>query len=196
MWMYTSKENAWLDTEFCEKWAKGTLKSSVKGRFFLFFNNLEGQIAEEFKKEVANAGGVCWYGLPGATYIWQPADAGYAELLKVKVRQAHYKWLDSDENADRWYREDNQFTPSERRIQITHWVEEAYNALINERYDRFKREIFGRTGCLLTVDGSGDDLVRPEGLPGYNVPPTSIIEPTAQPAVSSIREGVTRENDD
>ena len=31
---------------------------------------------------------------------------------------------------------------------------------------------------------------------GYKVPPTSIIEPTAQPAVSSIPKGVTRENDD
>ena len=54
-------------TEFCVKWAKGTLKSSVEGTFVLFLNNLEGQIAEKFKKEVANAGGVCWYGLPGAT---------------------------------------------------------------------------------------------------------------------------------
>ena len=102
----------------------------------------------------------------------------------------------SDENADKWYGEDNQFTASERRILITHWVGEAYNTLVDERYDGFRREFFGRTGCLLTADGSGDDLVRPEGSPGYKVPPTSIIEPTAQPAVSSIPKGVTRENDD
>ena len=145
-------------TEFCVKWAKGTLKSSVEGTFVLFLNNLEGQIAEKFKKEVANAGGVCWYGLPGATYIWQPVDAGYGEILKVKVRQAHYKWLNSNANADKWYR-DNLFTTSERRILITHWVGEAYNALVDERYDRFRREIFERTGYLLTADGSGDDLV-------------------------------------
>ena len=60
------------------------MKPSVEGRFVLFSDNLEGQIAEEFKKEVANAGGACWYGLPGATDIWQPVDAGYAELVKVK----------------------------------------------------------------------------------------------------------------
>ena len=120
MWMYTSKKNAWADTEFCVKWAKGTLKPSVEDRFVLFLDNLEGQIAEEFKKEVANTGGVCWYGLTGATDTWQPVDSGYAELLRVKVRQAHYKWLDSDENADKRYREDNQFTASERRILITH----------------------------------------------------------------------------
>ena len=196
MWMYTSKKNAWADTEFCVKWAKGTLKPSVEGRFALFLDNLEGQIAEEFKKEVANAGGVCWYGLPGATDIWQPVDAGYAELLKVKVRQAHYKWLDSDENADKWYGEDNQFTASERRILITHWVGEAQKALVDERYDRFRREISERTGCLLTADGSSDGLVRPEELPDYKVPPTLIIEPTAQTAVSFIPKGATRENDD
>ena len=126
------QKNAWADTEFCVKWAKGTLKPFVEGRFVLFLDNLEGQIAEEFKTEVANADGVCWYGLPGATDIWQPVDAGYAELLKVKVRQAHYKWLDFDENADKWYGEDNRFTASERRILITHWVGEAYNALVDE----------------------------------------------------------------
>ena len=32
------------------KWAKGTLKPSVESRFVLFVDNLEGQIAEEFKK--------------------------------------------------------------------------------------------------------------------------------------------------
>ena len=37
--------------------------------------------------------------------------------------------------------------------------------------------------------------MRPEGLPDYKVPPTSIIEPTAQLAVSSIPEGVTCENE-
>ena len=75
-------KNAWADTEFCVKWAKGTLKPSVEGRFFLFSDNLEGQIAKKFKKEVGNTGGVCRY-----EYV----DTGYAELLKVKVRQAHYK---------------------------------------------------------------------------------------------------------
>ena len=50
------------------------IEAFLEGRFVIFLDNLEGQIAEEFKKEVANAGGVCWYGLPGATDIWQPVD--------------------------------------------------------------------------------------------------------------------------
>ena len=190
------QKNAWADTEFCVNWVKGTLKPSVEGRFVLFLDNLEGQIAEEFKKSVADIGGVCWYGLPGATDIWQPVDAGYAELLKVKVRQAHYKWLDSDENADKWYGEDKKFTASERRILITHWVGDAYRALIEEKYDDFRRKIFIKTGCLLTADGSGDDLVDPEGLPNYKVPPPSIIEPSPQRAESSVAEGVAKEKDD
>ena len=55
-----------------------------------------------------------------------PVDAGYAELLKVKVRQAHYQWLDLDENADKWYGEENRFTASESHILITQWVGETY----------------------------------------------------------------------
>ena len=33
------------------------------------------------------------------------------------------------------------------------------------------------TGCLLTVDGSDDCLVKPEGLPEYSVPGLSYVDP-------------------
>ena len=188
--------NAWADTNFCAQLVKKPLKPVVESRFVIFLDNLEGQIADELKQEVAAAGGVCWYGLPGATYIWQPVDTGYAELLKVKVRQAHYQWLDSDENADKCYREENCFTASERRILNIQWLGEAYEALLEAKYDKFRQETFKRIGCLLTADGSRDHLVQPEGLPNYRVPPSSIIEPSPQYPVSSNTEGVTREKDD
>ena len=63
--------NASADTNFCVQWVKKTSKPVVEGRFVIFLNNLQGQIADEFKQEVAEAGGVYWYGLPGATDIWQ-----------------------------------------------------------------------------------------------------------------------------
>ena len=103
-----------------------------------------------------------------------PVDAGYAELLKVEVRQAHYQWLDLDENADKWYREENRFTASERQILITQWVGEAYKALLEAKYAKFRQKTFERTGCLLTADGSRDHLVQPESLPDYRVPPSAI----------------------
>ena len=42
------QSNAWADTDFCVKWAKGTLKLAVEGtdRFVLFVDILEGQKAE------------------------------------------------------------------------------------------------------------------------------------------------------
>ena len=120
--------NAWADTKFCLGWVEKTLKSVVKEHFVLFLDNLNCQTSDEFKEAVANLNGVCWYGVcwygvcwygvcwygvcwygvcwygvcwygvPGVTDIWQPVDAGYAELLKVKIRQEHYNWLDSDKH--------------------------------------------------------------------------------------------------
>ena len=117
-------------------------------------------------------------------------------IVKVKVRQAHYQWLDLDENADKWYGEENRFTASERQILITQWVGEAYKALLEAKYAKFRQKTFERTGCLLTADGSRDHLVQPEGLPDYRVSPSAIIEPSTQYAVSSNPEGVTGEKDD
>ena len=80
------------------------------------------------------------------------------------MRQAHYQWLDSDENADKCYGEVNRFTASERRILNIQWVGETYEALLEAKYDKFGQETFERTGCLLTADGSRDHLVQPEGF--------------------------------
>ena len=85
--------------QFCLELVEKTHKSVVKEHFVLFLDNLNSQTSDEFKEAVANLDGVCWYGVPGATDIWQPVDAGYAELLKVKIRQEHYNWL----NTDKWY---------------------------------------------------------------------------------------------
>ena len=137
--------NAWADTKFCLGWVEKTLKSVVKEHFVLFLDNLNSQTSDEFKEAVANLDGVCWYGVcwygvPGVTDIWQPVDAGYAELLKVKIRQEHYNWLDSDENTDKWYGLDQKISASDRRILITHWVGEAYKSL-----NHYCRHLFRKT---------------------------------------------------
>ena len=45
--------NAWADTNFCAQLVKKPLKLVVESRFVIFLDNLEGQIADEFKQEVA-----------------------------------------------------------------------------------------------------------------------------------------------
>ena len=77
-----------------------------------------GQKADLFKDIVKESGGLVWYGVANATDIWQPIDAGYAQLLKVLIKQEFFKWLDDDNNMERWYNE-SLFSASEKRILIT-----------------------------------------------------------------------------
>ena len=46
-----------------------------------------------------------WYGLANATDFWQPIDVGYGQLFKAKIKQELFRWLDDDENCERWYGE-------------------------------------------------------------------------------------------
>ncbi len=84
------QENTKADTEFSNKWVKQTLSPAVKDskRFVVFCDNPSAQVSDEFKKSISDLKGICWYDLPNATDIWQPVDAGYAELLKVVINQA------------------------------------------------------------------------------------------------------------
>ena len=52
------------------------------------------------KDEITSADGVVCYGLPGATDLWQPVDAGVAKVLKTLTVVSHRDWLDLDNNAD------------------------------------------------------------------------------------------------
>ena len=89
-----------------------TLSPSVKDRerFVLFCDNLTAQVSDEFKECVSQPNGVVWYGLPNATDLWQPVDAGYVQILKMLICQAQRRWLDDDENAEKWYGHDSSFT--------------------------------------------------------------------------------------
>ena len=60
----------------------------------MFCDNLEGQKAEVFKESVEALDGIVWYGVANVTDIWQPIDAGYAQLLKVLIKQEILNWLD------------------------------------------------------------------------------------------------------
>ena len=42
--------------------------------------------------------------------------------------------------------------------------------------------------CLITADGSEDHLINPEGLPEYQVPLQSLVEPVGSTAVSNLNE--------
>ena len=62
---------------------------------------------------------------------------------------------------------DQKFSAKERRILIAHWVGEAYQDLCKNEYDNLRWRTFEKTGCLMTADGSGEELITPEGLDNY-----------------------------
>ena len=69
----------------------------------------------------------------------------------------------------------------ERRILTTHRAGEAWKDFTEEpKYAKTRWRAFQRTGFLLTVDGSDDPLVTPEGLPDYQMPPISLLNPPNQ----------------
>ena len=159
------------------------VKSSTKAEFVLFCDNLEGQIADDFRETVRALNGIPWYGVKNASDIWQPVDGGYAATLKALVKQEFFKWLtlkalvkqeffkwlDDEENCEKWYGVDSKITASRKRILISHWCGNAYRKLTSSKYDDFRRRLFTKTGCLITADGTEDHLISPEGLPDYTV---------------------------
>ena len=183
--------NAWVDTAISVEWVNRTLAKCTGGseRFVLYCDNLPGQCADDFKEAVAAIGGVVWFVPPNTTDITQPVDAGYAQMLKVKVNQAQQKWLEDEDNADRWFNMDQRFSAKERRILIAHWVGEAYQDLCKN--DNLRWRTFEKTGCLMTADGSGDELITPEGLDNYQVPPPmSLLDPQEAAPSTPYMEGV------
>ena len=88
-------------------------------RYVLFCDNLTAQTQDSFKSAVSDKSGVVWLGLPKGADLWQPVDAGYAQLLKVLMRHDFENWLDDGEHTDRWYANENPFTASERSVLST-----------------------------------------------------------------------------
>ena len=186
------QSKAWVDTPVCLEWLEKTLSPIVKdeNRFVIFMDNLTAQCADEFKQEIASHGGLAWYVPKNTTDITQPADSGYAELLKCLIKQAQDEWLLDETNADKWYGVDQKFTASERRILIAFWSSEGYYKLCQSDYDSYRWRMFEKTGCLMTADGSEDEKIQPEGLDNYVMPPPmTLLDPSEDIPVPQLVSG-------
>ena len=183
------QEKASLDTAIACEWVKHTLgKNLERGgsrRFVLFCGNSAALRSGEFHGQISSKGGVVWHGLDDAeevaTALWQPIEAGPAQLLKVLVGQAQRSWLESKENAALWHGETKGFTAKDRRVLITHWAAQAWSKFITEEYSQFNLTAWQKTGCLITADGSDDHLIKPEDIGAdYVVTPPAPFEPYLQ----------------
>ena len=148
-------------------------------------DNLEAHQKDDFKESVANKSVLVWFGLPNGTDLWQPVDAGFAQIFKQLIGIEQRDWLECDDNADRWFCHENPFSAKERRVLITWWVGKAWEKLHSDKYDKLRMSCWQKTGCLMTANGDDDALIKPEGLPDYTVPPPLFIDPAAQQPRSS-----------
>ena len=57
-------------------------------------------------------------------------------------------------------------------------------------------QCFQKTGCLITADGSDDDLIKPEGLIGYRVPLPLPTQPHKDPALLPTPDSTPPEQDE
>ena len=102
------------------------------------------------------------------------------QTLKVLTGHAYQEWLDQEENADMWYDgNENKLSAGQSRTLITQWVRDAWDKLCGPTYANLQARCWQKTACLITADGSEDDLVTPEGLPGYKVPAPLLYLPVS-----------------
>jgi hypothetical protein len=67
-------------------------------------------------------------------------------------------WLEQDDNLDMWTRG---LTASGKRVLMTKIIGEAWaNMCARLNFENAAK----RTGCLMTIDSTGDDLIQPQGL--------------------------------
>ena len=94
-------------------------------------------------------------------------------------------WLMNGENLLKW---EGKMTAMERRMLVTHLVARAQEYMLNEDRDRQQIPYFERTGCLITTEVCGKDvLIKPQGVT------VSFIVPVIPPAEDTIEEEVIKE---
>ena len=93
----------------------------------------------------------------------QPIDAGFGNEIKKKIGENLERWLEKDDNIDKWH---DKLSARERRILMTQWLGDAWDVL-KSKSDYIWR-LFQKTGCLITSDGSEDDQIKPQGLDNYS----------------------------
>ena len=89
----------------------------------------------------------------------QPIYAGFGKMYKTKIGEEMDEWLETEVNLDQWH---DKVSARQRRILMTKWAGAAWRELAKDQ--AFIKKLFQKTGCLLTIDGTGDDMIRPQGL--------------------------------
>ena len=93
--------------------------------------------------------------------------------LKADYNQVQEEWLEDPENLEKW--EQQSISAGDRRILITHWLADAAERF-RKRGQAICASSWARTGCGMSMDGSGDDAIVVSGVNNYSF---------AEPAVAA-----------
>ena len=91
----------------------------------------------------------------------QPIDQGLGREVKREMDGISMEWLEDDGNLALW---EVGLGASDLRILITQWAGEAWRRVLAGDY---VWKYFQRTGCLVTLDGSGDAGIKMQGVEGF-----------------------------
>ena len=83
-------------------------------------------------------------------------------MLKSKIGEEMDKWLEEEDNLQMWH---DKITARQRRVLMRKWTGAAWWVLSKDK--DFIKRLFQKTGCLITIDGSDDDSINPQGLEDY-----------------------------
>ena len=163
--------NAWMDSEvmlesatrfndhICQRWGEGT-------KVLLTCDNLSAHVNPDVKSAFAKDGVTLLRYFPAqCTQSIQPLDAAFGRSLRCSVGRKLDEWLIEADNLAKW--EEGMSAP-ERRILISNMVADAMTECL--KMDDMRVGCFERTGVLLTLDGSDDEKIRPQGLSNDHLP--------------------------
>ena len=158
---------AWMDNRLNKEWLSRTLIPGIGNspqEKVIFADNVGFQQEKGFHQMCRKEINAIIYLLPeNHTDKVQPIDAGFGKQMKAKIGEAMEEWLEKDENLDMWH---DSISAKNRRILMTQWTGEAWRKLSSDKI--FAKKLFIKTGCLMTADGSDDDMIRPQGLEPYS----------------------------
>lgn len=161
------QSSAWMDTQLNQKWVRRTLIPGIgtsPQEKVIFADNVGFQQEKGFHEMCRKNINAIIYLLPeNHTDKVQPIDAGFGKQMKAKFGEAMDKWLEEDDNLDMWH---DRLSAKKRRILMTQWAGEAWRKLSLDKM--FAKKLFMKTGCLMTADGSDDNMIRPQGLEPYS----------------------------
>ena len=168
VWVRFQKK-AWADEALCEDYAlvemaEITAAARLAGRESVaIFDNLHGQTTQTHLANLAR--NRCKRHLlpSNTTDELQLVDAGVGHALKTEMAHLHDDWLSKDDNLELWTTATN-FPVWRKRALVTWLAAQAWENVCR----RFDFEAAAtRLGMRMTIDGSGDELIRMQGMEQY-----------------------------